>query len=115
MAALKPPLLAFSDPLYENPSGQDIEIRITGENLAGVHNIPMEILFNPQLLKFIRGEQGGVPAENFRAEVDEKRGILRVELDLAEGATSGVLARVMMQGVKPGISYLVYRAPMPKR
>jgi hypothetical protein len=86
---------------------------MTAENLAGVQQVPMEILFNPQLLKFVRGEAGSIPAQNFQANADDSRGILRVQLNFDESSaqTSGVLARVVMQGVKPGISYLVYRAP----
>lgn len=114
VASLRPPLLAFSDPVYEGTTGQDMEIRITAENLGGVQNMPMEILFNPQLLKFVRAEAGAVPTQNFKAEADETRGLLRVEIGLAAGgaATSGVLARVTLQGLRPGISYLVYRAPI---
>jgi general secretion pathway protein D len=111
--AVQPPLFAFSDPVYEGTSGQELEIRMTAENLAGVQQVPMEILFNPQLLKFVRGEAGSIPAQNFQANADDSRGILRVQLNFDESSaqTSGVLARVVMQGVKPGISYLVYRAP----
>ena len=114
VASLPPPLLAFSDPVYEGATGQDMEIRITAENLGSVQNMPMEILFNPQLLKFVRAEAGGVPNQNFKAEADETRGLLRVEVGLQPGGatTSGVLARVTLQGLRPGISYLVYRAPI---
>ena len=113
LALARPPLFAFSDPVYEGISGQEIEIRVTAENLAGVQKVPMEILFNPQLLKFARGEAGNIPALNFQVNADGSRGVLRVELNFngSPTQTSGVLARIMMQGVKPGISYLVYRAP----
>jgi len=117
-AALTAPLsLAFSEPVYEVASGQNFEIRVIGANLAGAANVPLEILYNPQLLSYVSGSRGDVAADSFNSSADASRGVLTVSLGLAGGAVpagNAVLARVVMHGEKPGISYLVYRAPAIK-
>lgn len=112
-----PPLLEFSDPLYEVASGQTFEIRLLGANLPGAARVPLEILYNPQLLSFVSGARGEVAAESFNASADASRGALNLSLALGPDpveANKAVLARVVMRGEKPGISYLVYRAPAIK-
>ena len=111
------PILAFSEPVYEVSSGQNFEIRVIGANLAGAANVPLEILYNPQLLSYVSGSKGDVAADSFDSSADASRGVLNVSLGLAGGAApagNAVLARVVMRGEKPGISYLVYRAPAIK-
>jgi len=111
------PILAFSEPVYEVSSGQNFEIRVIGANLAGAANVPLEILYNPQLLSYVSGSRGDVAADSFDSSADASRGVLNVSLGLAGGAApagNAVLARVVMRGEKPGISYLVYRAPAIK-
>jgi len=115
LAAL--PILAFSEPVYEVSSGQNFEIRVIGANLAGAANVPLEILYNPQLLSYVSGSRGDIAADSFNSSADASRGVLNVSLGLAGGvapAGNAVLARVVMRGEKPGISYLVYRAPSIK-
>ncbi len=112
-----PPILAFSEPVYEVSSGQNFEIRVMGSNLAGAADVPLEILYNPQLLSYVSGTKGDVAADSFNSSADASRGVLNVSLGLAGGAApagNAVLARVVMHGEKPGISYLVYRAPSIK-
>ncbi len=113
-APAQPPLFAFSEPVFESPSGQEFEIRLTAENLPGVSSLPMEVLFNPQLVKFVRGEAGSLAPRDYKVEADEVRGVMRVTLNFPENAPAkgnGVLARIVLRGVRPGISYLVYRTP----
>ena len=113
-AAGAPPLLAFSEPVYEVASGQSFEIKVLGANLPGTANIPLEILYNPQLLSYVSGQRGEIAAQSFDTSADPTRGVLNVNLALGEGAVdanNAVLARVVMRGEKPGISYLVYRTP----
>jgi len=116
-ALAAPPILAFSEPVYEVSSGQNFEIRVMGANLAGAANVPLEILYNPQLLSYVSGSRGDVAADSFNSSADASRGVLNVSLGLTGGtapAGNAVLARVVMHGQKPGISYLVYRAPAIK-
>ncbi|MFL6622143.1 MAG: secretin N-terminal domain-containing protein [Sulfurifustis sp.] len=116
-ATVAPPLLAFADPVYEVASGQDFEIKVVGSNLTGGSSLPLEILYNPQLLSYVNGVRGDASVASFNATADAARGVLALSLDLASNATPGansVLARVTLHGSKPGISYLVYRAPAIK-
>lgn len=111
----QPVLFAFSDPVYEGVTGRDFEIRLTAANLDKAARLPLEILFNPQLLTFVKGEAGNIAvAKDFEAEADAARGLLRVTLEYpasAPASGSGVLAKLVLRGERPGISYLVYRAP----
>jgi len=109
-----PPLLAFSDAVYEVASGQTFEIRVLAANLPGSANIPLEILYNPQLLTYVSGARGEVALQSFNASADAQRGLVSVSLALGPdeiASGNSVLARLVMRGEKPGISYLVYRAP----
>ncbi len=110
-------VLAFSEPVYEVAVGQDFEIRLMGSNFTGAASVPLEILYNPQLLSYVSGAKGDVPADSFSSSADAPRGVLNVALGLpASTAVAGnaVLARLVLRGDKPGISYLVYRAPVIK-
>lgn len=107
------PTLGFAEPVYEVASGQEFEIKLVGENVPAA-KLPIEILFNPQLLSFVNGEAADSGVQAFSAEADAARGTLRVEMNYS-GATGAVaLARIRMRGAKAGISYLVYRAPTIK-
>jgi general secretion pathway protein D len=118
--AAKPPLLpvlSFSEPVYEAAATQEIEIRIVGANLPGAANLPLEILYNPQLLGYVDAKKGDVATEGFNVTADSARGVLRVSLALgADAAPAGnvVLARLVMRAERPGLSYLVYRTPALK-
>jgi len=112
-----PLLFAFSEPVYEVASGQDFEIRVLGSNLTGAASVPLEILYNPQLLSYVSAIKGELTVDSFNSSADASRGLLNIALGLAAGtapAGNAVLARVVLRGEKPGISYLVYRAPAVK-
>lgn len=113
-----PPLvLAFSEPVYEVAAGKEFEIRLLGSNLAGAAAVPLEILYNPQLLSYVSGGRGDVPAASFNSSANAAAGVLNVSLALPAslpGTDNAVLARIVLRGDKPGISYLVYRAPVIK-
>lgn len=113
-AAGLPPILSFSQPLFEAASEQEVEVRLTGEHLSGVQSLPMEILYNPQLLTFVSAAAlPDMKAENFKVEPDAAKGVLRLQLSLpADAPAAGALARVVLKAVKPGVSYLVYRSAM---
>ena len=111
-------MLGFSEPVYEVAAGQDFEIKLVGSNLAGAATVPLEVLYNPQLLSYVSGNRGEVAADSFNSSADAARGLLNIALGLpgttTASATNAVLARVVMRGERPGISYLVYRAPVIK-
>lgn len=108
------PLLAFSDAAFEGTAGKEFEIKLTGENLDGATGVAAEVVYNPQLVKFIRSEPGSFPTKEIKIEPDEAHGVLRVKIIFPEKTPaqgSGVLARVVIRGDRPGTSYIVYRAP----
>ena len=121
LAALPPstpggavPLLTFSEPVYEVSAGQDFEIRVLGANMPGGATLPLEILYNPQLVRYVSGARGDVATPSFNASADASRGLLTLSLALPPGEatpSNAVLARLQMRGERAGISYLVYRAP----
>lgn len=106
----RPPLLSFSEPVYESSSNADFEVQLVGENLKDIVSLPMEILLNSQLLKLVRFEAGAALAD-LKVEPDESHGVLRVVAKLKEGAgdEKTMLVRLVLRGDKAGISYLVYR------
>ena len=57
-------LLAFSEAVYESESGKEFEIKLTGVNLDGVKNLVAEILYNPQLVKYLRNEPGNIVSKD---------------------------------------------------
>lgn len=107
-------LLAFGEALYEAQSGQEFEIRLRGQNLAGAGSLPVEILYNPQLLAYVRGDKTDPALQSFRAEADPASGVLRLNLEYPSGSAAAgdvELARIQLRGLKPGVSYLVCRVP----
>lgn len=114
LASGQSPLFAFSETVYESVSGKDFEIKLTGDNFDGVTGLSAEILYNPQLVKYLRNEAGSVITKDYKVEADEARGTLRVKLiypDNAPSNGSSVLARIVMRGEKPGTSFITYREP----
>ncbi len=110
------PVLAFSQPVYQTVAGQTIEVVVTGENLKGAGQIPLEVMYNPQLLSYVRTDKGENAALLKEAEAHPARGQIRLNIDTATAPETGrvVLARLFMQGSRPGVSYLVYRMPAVK-
>jgi general secretion pathway protein D len=112
-----PAILTFSEPVYEYATGQDFEIKLIGSNLGGATNVPIEILYNPQLLSFVKGVKGDAKTDAFNVSADPAKGSITVSLNLASNSTNNgnlVLANVTLRGTKPGVSYLVYRTPSLK-
>lgn len=112
-AAANAPMLAFAQPVYEARADQAFEVVLTGEHLAGVNKVPIEILFNPQLLTFVDAKTGSA-AKSIRVDTKNGPGKARLELELnAQDSATGPseLARLTLRGSRQGISYLIYRAP----
>lgn len=112
-ATIAPPTLGFTEAVYEAASGQEIELQLDARNLGGARQLPVEILYNAQLLSFVRVEKGDAQLQDFKVEADAERGLLRIEAAYPEqpAPEGGKLARLVMRASKPGLSYLVCRAP----
>lgn len=106
------PQLGFSQEVYETASGQSVDIGLTGQNLAGVAALPIELLYNPQVLQFVSGQAGPQAPKSFSAEAD--KGVVSVKLEYPADAApreAGLIASLQMQASAPGVSYLIYRTP----
>lgn len=110
------PVLAFDKPVYEVGKSDEIRIAITGKNLTGLADLPIGVLFNPDLVKYARFEErGGIRSQ---VTVDDQKGMLSISTKLTPNAVADkgetVIGYIIMQGVKQGISYFTYRAPSVK-
>lgn len=107
-----PVYLAFSKATYEKTVGQEFEIEVVAQNLPGVTSAPLEILYNPQVMSFVKADAGSSPApQEFSASADESKGVLSIKLDYADKAKAKgnlVVARLLMKANAPGVSYLTY-------
>lgn len=106
------PQLGFSNAVYDVAAGQDFTIKLTGQNLTGVASLPIEILYNPQVMTFVRGEAGDPPPQSFNVSADNDKQVLSANVAYAPNAapkTGAVVANLVMHAGNPGISYLIYR------
>lgn len=117
-ATTSPLLLTFAEAAYEVDVGKEIEVRLVSQNHSGATVLPMEILYNPQLLSFVRGIAGEPAPRTFSAKADSAKGIVQISLTFDSGSapTTGntVLANLTLRAEKSGISYLIFRQPAIK-
>lgn len=111
------PVLSFAEPVYEVTGGREFEVKLLGSNIVGMETLPMEILYNPQNLSFVRAERSSIKLSNFDVQADTARGLITANLAFDKGTTfpsNVVLASIFVNGARPGVSYLVYRVPAIK-
>ena len=109
------PTLSFDKPVYDVNNGQQVDIDVVAAGLPSGSNAPLEILYNAQLLAYAGGSKGDVGAADVSA--DSARGVISIALTLANGAVnndSSTVAHLTLRGLKPGVSYLVFRTPSLK-
>lgn len=112
-ASLKP-TLGFAQPVFEVPVDETAAIGLTGTGLAGVREMTADVLYNPQVLSFVRAERVAAHVQRVQADADAAAGAVHVRLSLrpeAESTESEPLVRLVMRGRRQGISYLVYKVP----
>jgi len=111
---LAPPLLTFGQPIYTVKAGQTFRVQVKGRNLDGRSDIPVHILFNPAVLQFVRAQAGDFVPQSLQANAQTVPGQVHVRIAFAPGAGPkghGILATLVLQAVKPGISYLICQTP----
>lgn len=112
-AAAQKPSLGFSEAVYEVASGQDFTIKLTGQHLAGAASLPIEILYNTRVMKFVKGEAGDPQPQSFNAAADGDKGVVSVKIEYAPDAAPrepAAIASIAMHANSPGVSYLIYRS-----
>lgn len=111
----KLPVLSFEKPLYEIQQNSEVRIAIKGERLTGLASLPAGILFNPEILKFVRGEEYG----EIKSKITEgnRKGMLQIDASLKGDLTKkggNIIGYVVMKGIRKGVSYFTYRTPSIK-
>lgn len=106
--------LGFSADTYEVANGQEVAINLVGVSLSGASSLQTEVLFNPQVVDFVRAERGETEVEKFDVSSDAGRGRARIDVGFSGNATAidnAPFARLTLRGTRPGLSYLVYQVP----
>lgn len=108
-------MLRFTQPQYTVKRDEEIEIEITADNLSIFDSLPVNIIYNADLLEFVRVEQASVNVGQFMAEEDQP-GLLKIHLlDHQQEVNEAVkLARVTLRAKEPGVSYLAYQSAAMK-
>lgn len=109
------PVLGFSDAGYEAAVGEELSIALVGSSLDGVSGVDANVLYNAQVLGFVRSERADAAAQTLAVEAGATPGTLRVAVGFgAAPADNAPFARLVMKGSQPGVSYLVYQTPAVK-
>ncbi|MFP4610487.1 MAG: secretin N-terminal domain-containing protein [Thiohalophilus sp.] len=105
-------ILSFGQPTYTIGNDQEVSIALQAENFPAIGEMPVELLFNPNLMEFVGLDKADIDGE---IEVTEEadKGIIRLNLRditaLPEEATT--LARLKLKSKQTGVSYLIYKSP----
>jgi general secretion pathway protein D len=108
------PVFAFDKAVYDLAVGQDIEVAVMGANIPAGSSVPLDVMFNGQLLTYASGTKGDVEATAFNATADQTRGVINLSLTLPSSVgvnDPAPIARMTLRGLKAGVSYLVFRTP----
>ncbi len=106
------PQLGFTNAVYEVNSDKDFTVGLTGRNLGGVTSLPLELIYNAQVISLVKGVAGEVPSKSINANADIDKGMLTVQVDFSsdsDTAESRTIANLLMHAKGPGVSYLIYR------
>lgn len=103
--------LGFDKSAFTVMKDSETEIHIVGKNLQDVKFLPFDILYNPNLLSFVEGIKSEINAKTFTATEKSGQGTISVSLNELEVVDNEehVLGKIFLKGLKPGISYLVFR------
>jgi len=109
-----PRRLGFDKPLYEATPGDILQVRLTGEQLGVAGGLSAEVLYNGDVLEFVRAEAASAAATNVQVSPSGTPGAVRLQVALAPGQTGSSatpLVTLTLRAKSKGISYLAYRAP----
>ena len=110
------PVFGFAKPVYSVNTDNEIEVALTVSGLSSVKTIPMELLYNDQLLTFIGSTEGELNLSTFDVEPQSDGALLKITAHVDETGKplKGVLGTLKFKAKKPGVSYLIYRLPALK-
>jgi len=108
------PVFSFGKTVYDVKIDQDFEVAILGESISPGSTVPLDVLFNGQLLTYVAGVKGDIESASFNMAADTARGVMNISFTLPSSvgvSQSAVLARATLRGTKAGVAYLVFRTP----
>ncbi|MGD8407873.1 MAG: secretin N-terminal domain-containing protein, partial [Thiohalophilus sp.] len=105
-------ILSFDQPIYTIGNEQEVTIGLQAERFTSIGEMPVELLFNPNLLEFVSLDKGEIAGE-VEAQEDPGKGVIRIKLsnirNLPEDGST--LARLKLRSKQEGVSYLIYKSP----
>lgn len=107
------PVFGFAKPAYSINTDSEVNVELTVSGLSSVKTIPIELLYNDQLLEYVSSSKGDVALNDFDVNRSSDRTLLNIEASVAEPGKplKGILGTLKFKGKQPGVSYLVYRMP----
>jgi len=106
-SAISSPVLSFSQPVYNTMKDNEVKVSLVANNLDTKDGLSFDVLYNGDLLEFVRGDGSNVDAS------ESGKGVIHVAVDAEPGRRKGVLAELALRPIQPGISYLVYKLAVP--
>lgn len=107
-------VFSFEKPQLDAALGSPVTVKLFGENLGALKQLPLAVAYNGSYLKFVSALAGSPQVTDVKADTDEEHGLVRFNLGLNPGAqdTGKVeLVDMVLNGNAPGISYLVFLNP----
>ena len=105
-------ILSFDQPIYNVGNQQEVNIGLQAEHFDGIGEMPVELLFNPNLLEFVSLDKGEIEGE-IEVQEESGKGVIRIKLSNVQGLPEGTstLARLKLRSKQEGVSYLIYKSP----
>lgn len=106
-----PGILSFDKPIYTANLEQDIPVNLILENFGSIAEMPVELLFNPNLIEFVSATKGDISGQ-LVVDDESTKGIIKLTLSNIENISKEKtkMAQIMMRSKRQGISYLIYKA-----
>ena len=107
-------VFSFEKPELGAALGSPVTVKLYGENLGQLKQLPLAVAYNGAFLKFVSASAGSAQVTDVKADTDEEHGLARFNLALNPGAQPQEkveLVDMVLSGNAPGISYLVFLNP----
>lgn len=102
--------LGFSQVQYTANENSIFSITLSAEKLSTTKHLPLEILFNPQIMQFNDVSSKLETVESFSIDEDDiDKGVIRIVMQGLSTENTTELATLNFTAKKSGISYLIYR------
>ena len=104
--------LSFDQPVYTVNKDDAVTIEVVAEGINDIANMPLELMFNPNLLEYVQSEAVNIGLGTIQVNQDPEKGIVRLNLSNVDKSSNGktVIARLTFNSKNHGVSYLVYKS-----